>query len=405
MAVTTSLLTNDIITRDALMVLHEKLTFISTINKQYDSSFAQTGAKIGQTLRIRLPYDPQVTDGATMSAAAMTARNASLTVSTRKHVGMDFTLQDRTMKIDDFRAMFIEPAMSNLAAAVEADVIRGLTRKVFNVVGTPGTTPNSLDTPLAARKTLNQFLAPKGDRSIMLTSAASASMVSALKGLFQDQSAIKQQYAEGMMGRTSGFDWYENESVYAHTRGTATNGTVTTTIASNGSNTISLSGLGASATVVPGDVFTIANVKMVHPQTKALKQDLMQFTVVQGGTANGSGVLAGVVVSPAFYYSAGEYQNINSAPQGAAVVTWSGAASSVLDQSLAYHKNAFTFATADLEMPRGLPAGACSRQNFEGISLRMVEGYNITDDQSPIRIDILYGYEALRPEHAVRITS
>ncbi len=405
MAVTSSLLTNDIITKAALMVLHEECPILRMVNRQYDSSFAQTGAKIGDTLRIRMPVDPQVTDGATMSAAAMTERKIDLAITSRKHVGMDFTMQDRTLKVEDFTERFIRPAMSNLGAAVCYDFISAMTKKVFNSVGTAGTSPASLTVALQAKQLLNQYLAPKSNRSIMLSSAASTTMIDALKGLFQDSTAIKQQYAEGMMGRTAGFDWFESESVYTHTRGTATNGTVTTTIATNGTSTISLSGLGNGGTVLKGDVFTIAGVYAVHPQTKVKRNNLQQFVVTADATANGSGVAATVSVSPAMYYAAGEYRNIDSAPQGSAVVTWVGAASSILDKSLAFHKDAFTFVTADLEMPKGLPAGACSRQNFEGLSLRMVEGYNITDDQSPIRIDILYGYQALRPEHAVRITS
>ncbi len=405
MAVTSSLLTNATITRAALMVLHEQLTFISTVNREYDASFAVAGAKIGDNLRVRLPIDPVVTDGATMSAVANTERKIDLTLSSRKHVGLDFTMQDRTLKIEDFTDRFLKPAISKLASYVEADVISGLTKKVYNSVGTPGTIPNDLAVPLAARMKLNQYLAPKGDRSLMLSSAQSAAMVGALKGLFQDSSAIKKQYAEGMMGRTSGFDWYENESIYTHTRGTATTGTVTTTIATNGASVISLSGLGASTTIKAGDIFTIAGVYSVHPETKAVRGSLQQFVVTADADASAGGVAATVAVSPAMYYSAAEYQNIDSAPQSTAAVTWVGAVGSSLEKSLAYHKDAFTFFTADLEIPRGLPAGACSRQNFEGISLRMVEGYNITDDQSPIRIDVLYGYQALRPEHAVRITS
>jgi hypothetical protein len=63
-----TILTPTAVTRETLRVLHQKLNFIGSINRQYDDSFAKSGAKIGDTLKIRLPNQYTVRTGATLSA-------------------------------------------------------------------------------------------------------------------------------------------------------------------------------------------------------------------------------------------------------------------------------------------------------------------------------------------------
>ena len=189
-AANNTLLTPDQITREALRILHEKLSFVRSINRQYDDSFAQKGAKIGDTLRIRMPVQYNVTDGATFVRQDSVEQNISLSVTRRKHVGMGFTSNDLTMDIDNFSKRFIEPAMSRLAAEVETDAIASASKLTYNQVGSAGSVPNSLKTYLLGRAKLNQFLAPKDKRTQMVSSIQSAEIVDALKALFNDQSEV-----------------------------------------------------------------------------------------------------------------------------------------------------------------------------------------------------------------------
>ena len=402
-AANNTLLTPDQITREALRILHEKLAFVRSINHQYDDSFAQKGAKIGDTLRIRMPVQYSVTDGATFVKQDSKETNLSLPVTRRKHVGMGFTSNDLTMDIDNFSSRFIEPAMSVLAATVEADIIASATKATFNQVGSAGTVPASLKTYLLGRAKLNQFLAPKDNRSQMISSLQSAEIVEALKGLFNDQSEVSKQYKEGLMGRTAGADWLESESIHTHTNGSGTvTNAVSATVSSDGATQIVLKSLGSTNTVTAGTVFTVAGVFAVHPETKVTRNAvLQQFVVTEDATAVAG--VATVKVSPAMYYGATPRKNISAAPQADAEVKFVGAASTGYEQGLLFQENAFTFATADLELPQA--AGFKSRQTYDGLSLRLVGDYDITDDESLYRIDILYGFLALRPEHACRVTS
>lgn len=398
-----SILTISQITREALRILHQKCQFIGSINRQYDSSFANKGAKIGDTLRIRLPNQYTVTTGATFSAQDTVEQKVDLTVATQKHVGMNFTTAELTLSMDDFSRRIIEPAMSVLAADIEADAISQATKATYNLVGTAGTVPNALSTYLGARTKIQQMLAPPEGRSIMCSAQQSAAIVDALKGLFNDTNQIGKQYKDGMMGRTAGFDWFESESVHTHTNGTQTMvGTVGTTVSTDGTSTLVAAGMGASKTIKAGTVFTVAGVYSVHPQTKNVRSSLQQFVVTADATSDGSGA-ATLTVSPAMYYGTTARQNISAAPASGAALTGVGSASTAYEQGLAFHRDAFTFATADLVLPDGVDMKA--RETYDGISMRVVRQYDFNNDKLPCRVDVLYGFAALRPEHACRVTS
>jgi len=382
------------ITREALRVLHQKLNFVGNIDRQYDSQFAQDGAKIGTALRIRKPARYTVTDGATFSAQDSVEEEVTLNVTSQKHVGMEFTSADLTMKIDDFRDRFIEPAMAVLAAKVEADALNMIS-DCNNQVGTPGTSP-TFKTLLQARKSLVDELAPGSERCLILNTTDSVELVDSLKGLFQDSTQISKQYREGMLGRTAGFgDIYENTLLTQASRGAAdanyqVNGTVTSGDAVLPVDT----GTGA---LVVGDILTCAGVNRVHPETKADTGVLQKF-VVTAAYAGGAGSVA---VDPPFNATANGRQNITAVPADNATVTVLGTASTAYERSIAFHKNAFTFATADLVLPKGTDFAA--REVYDGISLRLIRDYDFVNDQIRTRCDVLYGYKTLRRELACRV--
>ena len=389
-----TLLTPSMITREALRVLHQKLNFVGNIDRQYDSQFAQDGAKIGTALRIRKPARYTVTDGATFSAQDSVEEEVTLNVTSQKHVGMEFTSADLTMKIDDFRDRFIEPAMAVLAAKVEADALNMIS-DCNNQVGTPGTSP-TFKTLLQARKSLVDELAPGSERCLILNTTDSVELVDSLKGLFQDSTQISKQYREGMLGRTAGFgDIYENTLLTQASRGAAdanylVNGTVT-----SGDTTLPVdTGTGA---MVVGDIITCAGTNRVHPETKADTGVLQKF-VVTAAYAGGAGSVA---VDPPFNATANGRQNITAVPADNATVTVLGAASTAYERSIAFHKNAFTFATADLVLPKGTDFAA--REVYDGISLRLIRDYDFVNDQIRTRCDVLYGYKTLRRELACRV--
>ena len=385
-----TLLTPDMITREALRVLHQKLTFVGSINRAYDNSFAASGAKIGDTLRIRLPNQYTVRTGATLSAQDVAEQNTTLQVSTQKGVDMSFTSIDLTLDIDDFSKRFITPAMAVLSASIEADALN-MVKDVYQVANNIGS-DITLKNVLTGRKRLNDSLTPEGDRTALLNTNDNVNLVDALKGLFQDSNAIKEQYREGMMGRTAGFDFYETTHLTTQARGAGasylSNGATQT-----GAAIVLDTGTGA---INAGEVVTFAGVFEVHPETKVSSGRLQQFVV----TSNYTGGAGTINISPAVV-ATGARQNVSNSIADNSAMTIVGTASTAYSQSMVYHKDAFTFATADLVLPGGVDMA--SRQTYDGISMRMIRQYDINNDAFPVRLDVLYGYKTLRAQLAARL--
>lgn len=388
-----TLLTIDQITKEALRLAHEKAAFLGTINRQFDDSFGRSDGKIGDTLRIRLPSQYVRTQGSrVMDVQDSEQVKTAVTVATQDHVAMRFNSRELALDLDSFSKLHLEPAMATLISGVESDVLQGCTKLVYNQVGTWGTAPTDLAPFGAARAKMNQDLAPKDDqRYIQYDSVNMAGIVNNLKGLFHDSQAIKEQYREGMMGRTAGFDWYENERVWNQTTGTD-HTTVTVNDAAIAAGDTTMTTAGANVTV--GTVFTIANVNKVHPETKTTYGIAQQFviTAVSGNDWT---------FSPAWHAS-GPKQNVDALPVNGAAITLFGTASQTKTQALAYHKDAFTFVTADLPLMGA--AEKCVRKTYDGISLRVWQDGDIRNDEMLTRIDILYGYAAIRPQWASRIS-
>lgn len=390
-----SILTPTAVTREALRILHQKLNFVGNITRDYDDSFAKSGAKIGDTLKVRLPNQYVVRTGATLSTQDTTESSVSLQVATQKGVDLNFTSVDLTLSLDDFSKRILDPAMAVLAASIESDVLSGVYGDVYNSIWNGGASA-TYNKALDCRVVLQRCLAPANDRTMLLDPQAMADVVKDTKTLFQDDASIAKQFREGMVGRAAGFDWGENTLLPSHTRGAEDGAYVvnTSTGITSGSAAIAVTtGTGAGKR---GDVFTIAGVFSVHPETKVSTGQLQQF-VLTADYAGGAGNLA-VAPTP---ITSGAAQNVTIVGAGASkAVVWAGTASTAVQTGLAFQKGAFAFATADLVMPDGVDFAR--REVQDGISMRIVRAYDINNDKFPCRLDVLYGYKTLRSQLAVR---
>lgn len=402
-----TLLTIDQITNEALRLAHEKASFIGTINRQFDDSFGRSDGKIGDTLRIRHPSKYVRRQGSrVMDVQDAEETKSTLVVATQDGVDMRFNSRELKLDLQNFSKLHLEPAIASMISGIESDVLQGCTKLTYNLAGTAGSPPTDLVATGAARAKLNQYLAPKdGNRYVQMDSVTMGGLVNGLKGLFQDSNQIKEQYREGMIGRTGMADFYENERVWTMTNGSDVTGTTDAAAGvTDGGNTLSAD-TASPVTYTVGQVFTIAGVYACHPETKAPYSHLQQFTNTSGTGSGGD-----MTISPTIYLT-GAKKNVCSST-GADLATTDfnsktltavGSASTAYTQNLMYHKDAFTFATA--ELPLMADAASCVRKTFDGISLRVWQASDIRNDEMLTRIDILYGYAALRPQWACRITS
>ena len=393
----------DMVAREAQIVAHEKCQFIATTDRQYDDSFGRTGAKIGATLRVRKPNQYLRRQGSrVMDVQDQNEATQTITVATQDGVDMRFNSAELALDTDNvtevaaFSKRYIEPAVSALMSGIESDYLAFATKATAQLVGSANTANTTLDYFTKARAKLNQQLAPKDSRCIQMDSVGMGALVNGVAAYFAPPNQISEQYREGLVKRTQMADFYENERVWTLTNGADVAGNVNGTQTSI-SSAITVKDFSAAPAV--GAVFTIAGVYDIHPETKAVYPHLKQFTVGAGATTTS------IPLSPIpVWDTTNARQNCYVALGYITTeddVTFVGDASSSYVQPLMYHPDAFQFVTADL--PLMDDAHKCVRKTQDGLSLRVWQASDIRNDEMLMRIDILYGMAALRPEWACRL--
>ena len=410
-----NLLTISKITNEALMVLENELTFTGEVDRNYDDQFAVVGAKIGQTVNVRRPGRFIGTTGPALNVEDFNETSVPVTLSTQFHVDTQFTTQDLALSLDMFSDRVLKPAIATIANKMDRDGLVMAKNNTANIVGTAGTAPTGLITYLTAAAYLDSEGAPRdGRRSVIVEPFTSATIVDSLKGLFVPNEKISSQYTKGLMGRDSGgMNWRMDQNVVSQTFGSyasatlSCNVTTATGFLSSGwaySSTITVGATSAAATLNQGDTFTIAGVYAVNPQNRQTYGNKLRSFVVQSTTAIGSGGTASVTVVPAII-TAGQFQNVSITSTGSQTVTPFNNTGIVSAQNILMHRNAFTLACADLELPEGVHFAGRASDKEIGLSMRVVRQYTINNDSIPTRLDVLYGWAPLYPELACRIAS
>jgi hypothetical protein len=395
----------DLVAKEVLRIAHEKLQFIGTVDRQYDESFKMNGSNPhGATLRVKSPNQYKRRQGSrVMDVQDQTESTQTITVATQDGVDMRFNSQELMQSVsndgafDQLSKNYIAPAVSSLVSGIEGDFLAFATKATYNVAGTAGSAVNSLTAPAAARAVLNQALAPMDARCVQMDSVTMASLVSGVATYFAPSADIGNQYREGFVKRTSMADFYENEKTWTLPNSADVAGEINNaTPYASGTTTIAVDGF--SAAPVAGMVFTWQNVYDVHPETKAPYARLKQFVVVSATTTS-------ITFSPALRYSTTDpRQNCYiaaGAPADNDDITFVGSASTNYVQSLMYHPDAYQFVTGDLPMMDD--AQKCVVKKQDNLSIRVWMGSDIRNDELLMRMDILYGFAALRPEWGVRI--
>ena len=410
-----NLLTISMITNEALMVLENELVFSDAVTREYDDQFAVTGAKIGATLNVRRPARFIGTTGPALNVEDFNETSVPVTLTTQFHVDTQFTTQDLALSLDMFSDRVLKPAVAAVANKIDFDGLTMAKGSTANIVGTAGTPPTSLLTYLNAAAYLDSEGAPRdGKRSMIVEPFTGATIVDSLKGLFNPSDKIGEQYRRGLMGRDSaGLYWRMDQNVVPQTFGNYAVALNTNTATFTGSltsgwaqtSTITIKTASSTATLNAGDVIQIAGVFAVNPQNRQAYggNKLRNFVVTQTATATTGGV--SVTVSPAII-TAGQFQNVTvSSTSATAAVTPFANSGEVSPQNIMLHRNAFTLATADLELPDGVHFAGRASDKELGLSMRVVRQYTINNDSIPTRIDVLYGWAPLYPELACRVAS
>lgn len=409
-----SYLTNTVITKEAARILHQGDNFLNSINLEYRDEFAKTGAKVGSTIGMRLPSKYKARKNATFAGQDHIERSTPLAVLSQWGIDVSFSTYDRTMSLDRFSERVIQPAMKQLASEIAGQCLSDGYKYVNKYTNA---TTNSVITYKYFQQNgarLTDALAPYADRTALLSPASAVEFMDATKGLFSARSNLDEQFRDGIMGRTGGFDVGENTMLPSHTTGSlagspltngAALGTSTTANAWVSQTTLNIDGATSATTIKAGDILTLSGVYAVHPETKANTGKLQTFVVQSDVTLTTSATGYDVVVKPGLIYGSGNaFQNCalsGVSDTDGLTVTRAGAASTQFAQDLFFHKDAFAIAFVDLEDVS--PYGAqCSRQSTDRVSVRFVQQYGASDDVVKARLDVCFGFALLYPELASR---
>jgi hypothetical protein len=399
-------LTMGMVTRESLRVLVNNLTAAKHVNREYDDKFGVEGAKIGTILNVRRPPRYMTSVGQALQIEDSTETSVPLVLNTQRHLGLAFSSADLTLNIDDFSKRFIKPGLSTLANWIDYDVLQQYVN-FYNEIGTPGTTPNQALTYLQVGQRLHEEAVPFEDRYLFISPGMNATIVDALKGLFQSGEKIKEQYEKGMMGEGLGFDWFLDQNVPTQTVGLQGGTPVVNSAGQNGAS-IGTSGWSNNTQVLnAGDVISFAGVYAVNPQTRQSTGALRQFVVTANVQSNGAGVANIPISGPSGngLITGGPWQNVTASPANNAAVNVQGASAVKSSRGCAWHKDAITLAMADLVLPGGVDIAERASSKELGASFRLIRAYDINQDRFPFRGDVLYGAATLYPELGCRIAS
>jgi len=418
--VSNNLLTISKITNEALMVLENELTFSSEVDRNYDDQFAVVGGKIGNTVNVRRPGRFVGAVGPALSVEDFNETSTPVTLSTQFQVATQFTTQDLALSLDMFSDRVLKPAVATIANKIDRDGLQMAALQTANIVGTAGTPPTGLITYLTAGAYLDAEGAPRdGRRACIVEPFTSATIVDSLKGLFMPQEAIAEQYRKGLMGRDSaGTNWKLDQNVVSQTFGSYSTALTTDNTASTGQvgyltsgwaqySTIQLKGSTGAATLNAGDVIQIANIYATNPQNRqAYGSGKLRNFVVQSTTTIANGTATSIQVAPAIIIG-GQFQNsiVVGTTSTTAAVTPFNNSGTLSPQNILFHRNAFTLAVADLELPEGVHFAGRASDKEVGLSIRVVRQYTINNDSIPTRLDVLYGWAPLYQELACRIAA
>lgn len=397
-----ALLTTNEITREAVMLFRNSNAFIQAVDRQYDDQFGIDGAKIGDTLRIRLPNDYTVADGPGLQIQDTTEQSTTIAVATQRHVDVAFTSAQRKLKLEDFSTRILAPMMNDLAGNVASTIMGssegGVSNYVSQVDGGGNVIPPAALTWLTAGAYLDNESAPGSRRQIIMHQFTQAKTVDSLKGLFNPSVQIGEQYRRGMVSKqTLGFEnWSMDQTVINHVTGAYGAGTTV-----NGANQTgqAVTVAATPGTYALGDIITFDAVYAVNRITKQDTGVLAQFVVTSAVVIGATSIQIYPAIVPPQGGQPVQYQTVTNSPANGANVNCVSKSGEKYRKNLAFAPQAVTMVTADLEMPKGVHEVA--RQVYDRISMRFLTDYIALTDQFASRLDVLFGWLWIRPEWAV----
>lgn len=390
-----TILTHQMIAREAAAMLVEEDNLIPNINTGYDGEFTSVnGYEKGNSVKIGIPPVPVTWTGSTFVDNDVAESSVSLTLDTQIGAGLKFTAVEKALDIAQFKERFLRPTITSVRAQVRAVLLASMAKGAGGMVGTSGTTPTTRAVYASAQTQLDRFLAPSDNRTILFSSDANAKLQDTNSSLFNPQAGVSKEHTSGYVGPFASFDFYVDQSLSLQIGGGT--GYLVNGASQSGSSLTVDTGTGA---LKKGAIFTIAGVYSVHPITGVSTGQLRQFVV----TADYAGGAGSIPIYPALTpTTANLIGTVAQAPaDNAALTMLDTVASPGARQNLAFQKNAFVAAFAPLPVLASTEGYTATAGN---VSVRVATFGDGANDIERTRVDVLMGSCVVRPDHICRIT-
>ena len=388
------LLNPSIITKETLVILENNLVAAGQVNRPFENQFV----KIGASITVRKPNRFTVSSGPSLQIQDVQEPSTSITISNQKHVDFQFSSQDLTLTIEEFSERYLKPAAAELTNQLDYDVLQNTT-SIQNLVGTPGTAPNSFAALAAVGQRMDEGAVPQDGRILVLNPAGYWALAAGLVGLYVK--SVAEPALKGYLANIANFEIYQDQNVASLTNGNYAGSGVVNGASQTGSTVVTNGWTASRQIFLGGEVITFAGVYAINPKSRKSTNALQNFLVTGPVSSDASGNLS-IPVYPAITLT-GAYQTVSASPANlAAVSVISGNANTTYAQNVAFVKDTFGLVTVPMEIPDGVDFAA--RETYKGISLRVIRAYDINNDVFPARVDLLYGTTTFYPELGVRLT-
>lgn len=358
------------IARQALPRLIENLVFPNLIYKDYSNTFVNgKGNKIQVKKPVILKAD-EFNESTGTVAQDVKEESVEVTLDKLATVDVEFGALQSATNIDSLNRVFIEPAAVALAQKINSDGLE-LYKDIPYVSGTAGTTPSALTDIADVRKVLNAQKVPVAGRVAVWDTEADAKFTTIPAVVNAEKSGSTQALREGSIGRLFGLDNYMSQAVKVHSAGSiaGTTGMKATATASKGATSVTFGKASLTGDVKKGDIIKIGS------NTHVAKAD-----------ATVDSAAATVNIYPALKEDVATSTTIEVLASHTA--------------NLAFNPNAFAFVTRPLTVPAGVESYVTS---YNGITLRVTRGYDMSKKKDMLSMDVLYGYKTMYEEMAVRV--
>lgn len=406
------LLTNDIICKEALRLLKNNLVYGRIVSKRYQASFAD----VGQTVNVEVAPRVKSTEGRIIGIKPMVKRTVPLTIDRQRNVGLEFTAQDRTLSMGQFRERFLRSAVTSIANAIDLSCAEAATNQGFYTSGTPGTAISE-DSIIDAMADAELVGMPRDGRvSVVLDPRDRAAVAKSLKLRYSTE-MVEKAIRKGWIGEIDDVATYSSANARTHLNGTHVSGGLVNQVSVTAGATSIITDDWANNTLVlrAGDVISFDNVFAVNPQNYDTVGALMQFTVLADVTSDGSGN-ATITFAPAMNDGTqttvdavgnatllDAYQNVTAMPANNAAITVSGASATRYRIAPLFHEDALALAVPPLMKMPEFPVSEVMTDPDTGLSISLLGGGDITNHTAIYRLDAIWGVKAIQPELIRRI--